>query len=181
MITDCQAHGRDSETVLRLGLRTTQEMKGNLELSMALLRKQDDEAKRAKKMRDEMMRDLSEQKEVVFSMAHKLNKLLSMSGRAKAKAAPKEKTPVRKPPKDAGTWVRQWSAQHKREYFFNPETRDTTWRMPEGGLEVLDPKCVAAPSVHWRKLRRLLHLFPFSLSLLPMPCSCVAPLLRIRG
>ena len=144
MITDCQAHGRDSETVLRLGLRTTQEMKGNLELSMALLRKQDDEAKRAKKMRDEMMRDLSEQKEVVFSMAHKLNKLLSMSGRAKAKAAPKEKTPVRKPPKDAGTWVRQWSAQHKREYFFNSETKDTTWRLPEGGLEVLDPKCVAA-------------------------------------
>ena len=51
---------------------------------------------------------------------------------------------MRKPPKDAGTWVRQWSAQHKREYFFNSETKDTTWRLPEGGLEVLDPKCVAA-------------------------------------
>ena len=80
-------------------------------------------------------------------------------------------------------WVKQWSAQHKREYFVNPETKETAWRMPEGGVEVLDPKCVAAavscsatPSVPWRQLRHLLRVSPllplfFQRPAPPMHCS----------
>ena len=80
-------------------------------------------------------------------------------------------------------WVKQWSAQHKREFFVNPETKETAWRMPEGGVEVLDPKCVAAavscsatPSVPWRQLRHLLRVSPllplfFQRPAPPMHCS----------
>ena len=109
------------------------------------------------------------EKEVVIAMARKLNKLEALGGRGgHYKEAPKEKTPVRKPPKDAGTWVRQWSAQHKREYFFNSETKDTTWRLPEGGLEVLDPKCVAAATSYVPCAIFCLFAQPFS------PAFCLA-------